>query len=312
MLTTVGHAKDYNAGLANIDMTDPETQKPVRALVWYPTHATGPAVQRGPFRLDVVENAPAASGPHPLILLSHGNAGSPLGHRDTGQALAEAGFIVAAPLHAGDNFQDQSLLGTDLLLKSRPRSISALIDKIIHDRRFQADGQRIGFIGFSAGGFTGLALLGARPSLGQMGLHCKLHTDDAFCQYVKEDFGAPDPIDGLADPRIRAAVIMAPNTSLFNDADLQKIDKPMLLMAAEKDQILTAPYHAIRVSQLSPGVREFWIMENAQHFSFLAPFPEAMRAELGELAEDRPGFDRQASHQEINQKTTAFLEEFLY
>jgi len=37
---------------------------------------------------------------------------------------------------------------------------------------------------------------------------------------------------------------------------------------------------------------EFSVIENAQHFSFLAPFPPALAAQLPELSNDHPDFDR--------------------
>jgi predicted dienelactone hydrolase len=33
-------------------------------------------------------------------------------HADTAQALAEAGFVVVAPMHPGDNFQDDRIVGS--------------------------------------------------------------------------------------------------------------------------------------------------------------------------------------------------------
>ena len=37
----------------------------------------------------------------PLVVMSHGNGGVFDGHLDTASALAEAGFVVAAPTHTG-------------------------------------------------------------------------------------------------------------------------------------------------------------------------------------------------------------------
>ena len=63
--------------------------------------------------------------PRPLVVVSHGNSGWYRGHSDTAEALTEAGFVVAALTHPGDNFQDQS---RGLRLTGRAPQLSALID----------------------------------------------------------------------------------------------------------------------------------------------------------------------------------------
>ena len=72
---------------------DPD-DKPLDVLVFYPNSPDRPT--------DV-------HGDHlPLIVISHGTGGGNEGHADTAQALADAGFVVAAVTHTGDNYRDQS------------------------------------------------------------------------------------------------------------------------------------------------------------------------------------------------------------
>jgi predicted dienelactone hydrolase len=42
------------------------------------------------------------------VVISHGNGGDDLTHIDTAMALANAGYVVAALTHTGDNPRDQS------------------------------------------------------------------------------------------------------------------------------------------------------------------------------------------------------------
>jgi hypothetical protein len=58
-------------------------------------------------------------------VLSHGNAGDPGSHADLALALADAGFVVAAPMQAGDNYLDQSAAGTSRWLGDRNRHVRA-------------------------------------------------------------------------------------------------------------------------------------------------------------------------------------------
>ena len=79
-------------------------------------------------------------------------------------SLAEAGYVVAAPTHTADNYRDKSGFGTLRVVAGRPRHVKDLVDYMLagwpgHDR---LDAGRIGFFGFSAGGYTGLIALGGQ------------------------------------------------------------------------------------------------------------------------------------------------------
>ena len=81
---------------------------PLEVGIWYPSEA--PAV---PQRLGLFEQTVAAGGAIAgrdlgLVVMSHGSGGSFEGHYDTALALAEAGFVIAAVTHTGDNYRDQS------------------------------------------------------------------------------------------------------------------------------------------------------------------------------------------------------------
>ena len=73
-------------------------------------------------------DCPMPAGPMTLVVMSHGSGGSFLGHHDTARALAEAGFVVAALNHTGDNALDRSRQGYLSIFSTRPREIRRLID----------------------------------------------------------------------------------------------------------------------------------------------------------------------------------------
>ena len=114
----------------------------------------------------------------------------------------------------------------------------------------------------------------------------------------------------MTDPRIGAAVLMAPLTAHHSDDSFDGLATDLLLIQAEKDQVLVPPYHAQRLKD-HPKVQEFWTIKEAQHFSFLAPFPDALKAKLGKLAMDAPGFDRVEMHRVMNQRIRNFLDQTL-
>ena len=67
----------------------------------------------------VVQDGTIAGTGLPLVLISHGTAGSEASHYDTALALADAGFVVAALTHTGDNYMDQSYVGNRKNLMDR-------------------------------------------------------------------------------------------------------------------------------------------------------------------------------------------------
>ena len=108
-----------------------------------------------------------------LILLSHGIGGTETGHSVLAQALAGDRYLVAALRHPGDNCQDRSLMekGPERYFDEQSRQVTRVIDVILADppckNRITADshGPHVGGLGHSAGGYTVLALPGARPDL---------------------------------------------------------------------------------------------------------------------------------------------------
>ncbi|MES1163096.1 MAG: dienelactone hydrolase, partial [Rhizobacter sp.] len=139
----------------------------VPVAVWYPSPAPTVDWDAGPYRLHATRDAPVAAGPHALIVLSHGSGGSELGHADLAEALARAGYIVAAPRHLGDSFDAPQGRGSDVQLVGRPWQAVAALDTVLADPRFAAaiDARRIGMAGFSAGAYTTLVMVGARPDV---------------------------------------------------------------------------------------------------------------------------------------------------
>lgn len=90
-----------------------------------------------------------------MVVISHGNGGGLQSHADLALALASAGYVVAAPMHAGDNFADQSAAGAATLYSGRTRQFRVTVEHMLtrwHGRD-RIDPERIGAFGFSAGGF---------------------------------------------------------------------------------------------------------------------------------------------------------------
>lgn len=252
------------------------------------------------------------AGPRPLVVISHGNGGVFSGHHDTAEALADAGFVVAALTHPGDNWRDAS---RQTQLADRPRHVSLLIDYMIRDWSGPAkiDASRIGAFGFSAGGFTVTTLVGGVSDPGRIAQHCLDQPQAFVCRLL-----AQSPIDAKGwkpasrDPRIKAAVIAAPGFGLsFTDQSLAAVKLPIQLWSGEADVVLPARFHAESVRDRLGRKPEFHSVPGAGHFDFLPPCPPELATALPDLCRSQPGFDRAAFHVAFNREVVRFFQETL-
>jgi predicted dienelactone hydrolase len=286
--------------------------------IWYPTDAPTKRESLGGWTQLVATDAPATTGPHPLVVISHGNGGWFAGHYDTALALAHAGFVVAALPHPADNYQDQSR-ATDMPL--RVSAMHRLIDYMIGEwkQHETVDAKRVGIFGFSAGGFTALVSSGGVPDFGAFAPHCRKHPHNADCMIVA---AAGIDLDGIAtrfppsvwehDSRIRAAVVAAPALGFtFLPAGLSHVTIPVQLWRAAGDTVLPYPEYADAARRALPKPPEYHVVPNAGHYDFLAPCDSATAADLPEICTSAPGFDRSAFHQRFDDAIVAFFRKTL-
>ncbi len=286
--------------------------------LWYPSEAEDGVVSLGPFEFPATEDAEPAAGRFGLVIVSHGSGGFDLAHRDTAIALARAGFVAAAPLHPRNNFRDD--IGDDqrIVLDGRPRQLSAVIDALLAHRAWSSriDSERIAAFGFSAGGYTVLAALGAEPEFSRILDHCERHAEeDPYCRLIdglddKERAARArayaEPAQRCHDERLRAAVLADPFAAPFSDATLKAMPPAKLLFfRPEVENVLKAEFHVSRVVRLLkqrddfPDPQEI-VLPGAHHLSFVAPIPES----VGKSLAGPEGFDRAAFHQEMDRRAT--------
>ena len=166
LITSMMPVSASGVGFSRIVTNDPMGGE-MRVSLWYPAKQVSGTVSVGAFTFQATRDAEPAMGLRGLVVISHGTGGSDLGHRNIALALADAGFIVAAPMHPRDNYEDSSGVRRRIVMEGRPRQITATVDALlsIPKWRDRIDIERVGAFGFSLGGYTVLAILGARPDL---------------------------------------------------------------------------------------------------------------------------------------------------
>src|SRR5579872_1018566 len=111
-----------------IEITADSRGPTFKALMWTPCAVT-PLSRPG-----VAAHARDCEGSGkalPIIVISHGLAGSAVSHHDTAEALARAGFVVVAPTHPQDSAFDLPEANRIASFVERPADIRRTIDYLL-------------------------------------------------------------------------------------------------------------------------------------------------------------------------------------
>ena len=174
--------------------------------IWYPCAEKPQSTLLGSFRCNSsirygVKDCPV-TGKLPLVIVSHGRGGWFGGHDDVVEALVDAGFVVAAINHPGDNGNDSWQRDSLSVLASRPADVIRLLDFMLRDWKDRAaiDPAKIGFFGFSAGAFTGLVLAGGKPDFLKVALTCTESRKSLDCEQFSQRRHSIQPAARASNP----------------------------------------------------------------------------------------------------------------
>jgi len=301
-------------GIVQLQVHEPTTDTHMTAMLFHPSPARSAATRIGPYSVEASFGLPRTPGLHPLVLISHGHGGSALGHHPLAVALAEAGFLVAAIEHAGDSHLDQSGFGTERVLLGRAWQVSSLLDTLLADPEWAAliDPHRIGIAGFSAGGHTALALLGARPDPSHRLRYCQQHPqDEELCLQPPADAPALEQRRPLQDGRISAAFLMAPLAVFYDAQALAQVQRPVFVHAAMADDVLLPRWNALAVRDGVAALRDWRAVVGAGHYVYLAPCPPPLATALPTLCNDPRGVDRRKVQRQLAEEAIDFFQQTL-
>jgi predicted dienelactone hydrolase len=301
--------------------------------VFYPTAQPAATVQRGPFRLQLAQGAAPVRGNGRLVLLSHGSGGAAWTYADLATQFVNAGFVVAVPLHRGDNYESMRDAGPRSW-KRRPLEMSRAIDAVAAEPRLAPllSLDKVGMFGMSAGGHTALTLAGGRWSPSRMREHCEVHMDDDFSSCVGAYLELKgDAFDGMkktiartanrwflddkqwyghTDPRIAAIVAEVPYALDFDPASLAQPRVPLGLVRLGRDVWLPPAYHVDVVLRGCKSCERVADLPTAGHGSLLSPPPPNLSGTIERLLRDPPGFDR-ALVPQAHARIVAFFQQHL-
>ncbi len=309
------------AHAAGFDLIQVPADKDGPALygaVWTPCDAPTEKIAVDRTVIDATRDCPLAGAQLPLIVMSHGYGGSFLNQHDTAEKLADAGFVVAEVNHSNDNYRIRG--GPDdtiLAFATRPMDVSRLLDYMLDKWPGHAklDADRIGFYGFSRGGYTGLVLAGADPDFERLGpppsSPCVTAPEGPACQQLHQRFKELLAAPVVHDDRIDAAVIADPFAPIFTAEGLKDVTIPIQLWSSAFGGDGVTPESVAAVAHNLPDPPDFHTVPNASHFGFLLPCSSALLKAKPEICSDPPGFDRVAFHADFNAQVLAFFKEQL-
>lgn len=311
------------------------TRPGLHSVIWYPSDRRGSA-QPAPIGTPqqplfkghpLVPHAPVAAGRHPLLLLSHGTGGSAGSLDWIAAGLAEQGYIVVGVNHPGNNALEPLTSEGFLLWWERATDLRQALDAMLADPQFAPHiaRERIGALGFSLGGYSVLALAGARTDRQAFLQFCASPAADATCRPPEMATAAPDGLTlddkapetqaslarsgaSFRDPRIRAAFLLAPALGqAFGAATLRALDIPLAIMAGDGDSVVPVASNARWYASQLPQAEFELVGGGAGHYVFLDECLPAAMERLAPICQDAVGVDRAAIHQRAIAKAVGFF-----
>ncbi|MCC6615689.1 MAG: hypothetical protein IT320_19625 [Anaerolineae bacterium] len=291
-------------------------------MVDVPVTIAGHAISDAPYEL--------AETPYPLVVLSPGLALGSTTYAWMAEHLASYGFVVVSPEHR----EVISMAAPELWQPPihRPQEVIAVLDYV--EVQAEAGGdlegltntETVAVIGHSYGGYTTLAMAGARYDFAAFEELCAPAREagdesawlcDALLPFAPDMAelagldGVPEGLwPSMGDERVDAIVPMAGDAFFFNEAGLAEITVPVMAIGGTADTgtpYMWGTYPTYEDVSSETKVRVG--LENGEHMIFGSSC-EALPffAEIGfySFCSD-PVWDMDRAHDLINHFTTAFL-----
>ncbi len=312
-------ATEQPLGVHTFQFHDDQRDRPVVVEFWYPADRSGPVeaavLDSIWIHPDEVRNAGLrkSAAKYPLILMSHGYRG---GRRDLSwlaERFAKAGYVIASVDHFGDMRTRFDQLAS-IRFWERSRDFIFVLDRLRQEPRVrdQIDFNRIGFIGYSLGGMTGLALAGAQAQ----NVHQVFSQLNNTIRHVPPElidrFDFSEAEKSYAEPRIRAMLLLCPATYVYPSSSFTQVKIPVGLVATIEDEVLPFQDHASRLIQHLIPAKLKVLRGEISHYAFMNRVTAVGKKTLSKAAHrDPPGCDRSFIHREIGTFAIDFFKEVL-
>ncbi|MFB2837690.1 alpha/beta hydrolase [Aerosakkonemataceae cyanobacterium BLCC-F167] len=218
------------------------------------------------------------SQPAPVVVISHGLGSDPKAFSYLGEHLASHGFVAVLPQHIGSDATRRQALLLGITRSSvdrrefvdRPLDVKYTLDELERLSRSELAGkinlQQIGVIGHSFGGYTALALVGAKFNQARIAQECNDRQITLNASYFLQCLAVdlPPLTENLSDPRIKAAIALNPLTSIvFGPEGMSKIQAPTMILGGSADIIAS-----VVEEQIQPFI---WMQNSDKYLTVIIP-----------------------------------------
>jgi predicted dienelactone hydrolase len=224
----------------------------------------------------------------PVIVISHGLSSDRASFAYLAQHLATYGFAVAVPEHPGSNWKQlfsvfegkAGRITSPHEFIDRPLDVTFLLNELgrlqsnpIFQERLNLE--RVGVMGQSFGGYTGLVLAGAAPNFEELESTCQTSQIPLNPSLLLQcqALALPQRHYDLADSRVKAVMAISPIAShILGQASLSQINLPVLMTASSRDAltpVLVEQFYPF--SWLTTSNKYLALLNGATHFSSIAP-----------------------------------------
>ncbi len=278
------------------------------------------------FALYLPQSNQEVNAPFPIIVISHGLASNLGSFAYLAEHLASQGFAVAIPEHIGTESEQFEKIFSGLAnppeatnLINRPLDIKYLLDKLEQESatneqlKGKLDFERVGILGQSFGGYTALAVGGAKHNRDKLEQECAENQHDnvffdmsvliqcRINELPQEDYQ-------LQDERIKAILAINPlSNKVFGKEGLENIQVPTMIVSGIND-IITPPLQEqiYPFAWLTTPNKYLVLVEEGTHFSFLSTGKGVLPIPSGFI-----GPDPQLAYPALKALSTAFFKTYI-
>jgi predicted dienelactone hydrolase len=298
-----------------VDFFDSTTHRPAKIKFWY---------QQGAPSCNAQICLASTQNKSRVAVISHGAFGSPHAMNWLGYALASQGWVVLGVAHFGESWvygQGTIDPSTPMRFWQRPQEVHFALDSLSDESLFNVPlvTNRVVMLGHSSGGFTALAMAGARLEAGKSEHYCQSARSkgDLSCQYGSKSKVLTDEQkqkisvfqNEMQDQRIVAVVALDPAMGHATSEDsLSKVKIPTLIIGSVENDFLPFNVHANYYAEHIPNAQLIGLEQGAGHFVYIDSCDGDRKARGVSLCVDRKGVDRKR----LQQKMLKYIFEFIY
>jgi len=310
------NAKTSELKTTEIEFFDQATKRPAKVKFWYQADESS---CNSKICLRTTQTK------HNVAVISHGAFGSPNEMNWLGYALASQGWVVAGVAHFGESWvYGKETIDPSVISRfwQRPQEASFVIDSLSDDGLFNMPlrTEKILMLGHSSGGFTTLAMAGAKLEADKSKAYCRSakSTGDKGCNYGSQRKSKPLSDDMLKkvgalqsqmqDSRIAAVISLDPALGhAVNENSLKSINVPALIIGSVDNDFLPFSTHAKYYADHIDNAQLVGIEQGAGHFIYIDACNYSREVKGVPLCKDRSGVNRKLLQKQILNKIFGFI-----